>query len=213
MPRKTKRGGSCSLFGKKNKSEKKDEIKKLIKDLPDNVTSKLLVLLKKDPNIITDKLKGVKLEEFEKQYTKYDEELTNEISQEKNPEIKVSKYIDVRRKQLEKVNDPMIYSTQEINILMEELNKLEKVLSATPISKTETSVKNANVTNAKINAKNSSKITNSKNSKNAKVNANALSSKLTNAKNETKRNSGNATAKKSNTEVVGNVVTSPLYEK
>jgi hypothetical protein len=176
MPRKTKRGGSCSVFGKANKSEKTFKITKLLDDLPQDVSNKILILLKKDQTVISEKLKVLKLEELEKQYTENDESLMNEISQEKLPEKKVSKYIDVRRKQLEKVKDPMIYSPQEINILMEELNKLEKVLNATPISGTPTSAKNA--TAKSVNAKN----VNAKNvtAKNASATKPSVTAKNTN---------------------------------
>jgi hypothetical protein len=185
MPRKTKRGGSCSVFGKANKSEKTFKITKLLDDLPENVTSKLLVLLKKDPTTISTQLKGLKLEELEQQYTENDEALINEISQEKLPEKKVSKYIDVRRKQLEKVKDPMIYpmiySPQEINILMEELNKLEKVLNATPTSGTPISAKNATAksVNAKnVTAKNASATKPSVNAKNKNMVTNSSGKKM-----------------------------------
>jgi hypothetical protein len=182
MPQKTKRtlkikrgGSTCSVFGKgQGKDAKAAKLKRIFNDLPPEIISKLEILLKKEPSIINEKLKGIKLEELDKQFTKNDDALISEISKEKTSEKKVSKYIEVRRKQLEEVKDPMIYSRQEIDILIEELNKLENVLSAKSTSATakaaNVTAKPANVTAkpANVTAK-PANVTMSKSSENAKL--------------------------------------------
>ena len=130
MKNKTKKGGSCSIFGRSKKKDKTNKLQEIVKDLPDGVTNQLIFLLSKDSNIITSTLRALNLEELEKEYTKNDDVLMTEIRGQVTPEKKVLKFIEVRRKQLDEIKDPMVYSTQEKSLIMEELNKLDRIFNA-----------------------------------------------------------------------------------
>ena len=190
MKRKTKRGGACSVFGTRKKGVDTIKLKQLFNELPPQLSKQIEVLLKKDPNIINEKLKGLKLEEVEEQHKKEEDELTTEITTEVLPEKKVEKYIEVRRKQLSENTNQMVYSEQEKNILLEELDKLNKIFnlkssanakpaSAKPASanakpasvnaKANVIAKPANAT-AKANVIASANVTMTKSSENAKAN-------------------------------------------
>jgi len=149
MKNKTKkRGGECSIFGKSKKKDKTNKLQQIVKDLPDGVTNQLIFLLSKDSNIITSKLGALNLEEVQEQYAKFDDVLMTEVRGQVTPEQKVLRFIEVRRKQLEEIKDPMIYSTQEKSLIEEELNKLYKIFNAST-SANVTASANAKPANAK----------------------------------------------------------------
>jgi hypothetical protein len=130
MPRKTKRGGDCSVFA--GKTKKKDQnailLKRIFKDMPPDVSEMLLVLLKKDPQFIKDKIKGLKLDEIEKQIKELDDKLMAEVNKLGTPEKKIAKFTELRRTEITK--DGSIYNAQEQTILIEELDRVNKIFNS-----------------------------------------------------------------------------------
>jgi hypothetical protein len=176
MKRKTKRGGSCSVFGTKKKRTDPNKLKQLFNELPPQISKQIEVLLKKDPTTINQKLKELKLEEVEEQHKKEEEELTSEMSKEVIPQRKMKKYIEVRQKQLSENTNNLVYSEQEKNILLEELEKLKNIFNSTTSVNVSTKSENAKPANATLTSANQT------NEKLTSANLNAKPEKRNNSK-------------------------------
>ena len=125
---KTKRGG-CSVFA--GKTKKKDEnallLKKILRNMPPDVSEMLMVLLKKEPQFIKDKIKGLKLDQIEKMMKEKDNKLMKEVNKMKLPEQKVKKFTELRKTEITK--EDSMYNIQEQTLLIEELDRVNNIFN------------------------------------------------------------------------------------
>ena len=125
---KTKRGG-CSVFA--GKTKKKDEnallLKKILRNMPPDVSEMLMVLLKKEPQFIKDKIKGLKLDQIEKMMKEKDNKLMKEVNKLKLPEQKVKKFTELRKTEITK--EDSMYNIQEQTLLIEELDRVNNIFN------------------------------------------------------------------------------------